>query len=72
MSWFDRARRRCRSAAHARRARAGGGQEQGARKHQDARSPLHPLSSVYAAALVELNAMGEPALVCEPGYMPIT
>jgi hypothetical protein len=24
--------------------------------------------SDYAAALVELNAMGEPAVVCAPGY----
>ena len=29
-------------------------------------------SSSYAAALVELKAMGEPEVVCEPGYMPIT
>ena len=33
---------------------------------------FNAFASVYAAALVELNAMGEPAVVCEPGYMPIT
>jgi hypothetical protein len=29
-------------------------------------------TTAYAAPLVELNAIGEPAVVCEPGYMPIT
>jgi hypothetical protein len=59
-------------ATHARRATAAGGQEQGARNHRTPAPHFNRFRISYAAALVELNAMGEPAVVCEPGYMPIT